>query len=166
MARPSTNATTERLTAAVDNLFALIIRHQGEATRHGVPLTPPQRVGLRLIIDGGPLRLKDLAEKMASTQSKASRIVAALRGLDLVRTVTDPSDGRAILITATAAGRQVARERHRSLVRAIEEAFGTIDQPSQERLAEMLEQLEPLLTGFPGGRQDDVEKLRSAPLTR
>ena len=135
--------STERLADAVDNLIALVVRHQGDAMWHGVALTPPQRVALRLVCDNGPLRLQDVAARLGDTQSKASRTVSSLR--ELVEAVADPVDGRAIQITVTDAGRQIVRERHQRLVRAVADLFGSTSAADQARLAEMLEQLEPLL---------------------
>ena len=143
-ARPDV-ATTERLADAVDNLIALVVRHQGEALWHGVALTPPQRVVLRVVSDEGALRLQDVAARLGDTQSKTSRAVAALRELGLVETVTDPADGRAIRITATDEGRGIVRERHARLVRAVADTFRDAEAQEQVRLAEMLERLEPLL---------------------
>ena len=101
-AEQDVDPATARLAEAIDNLIALVLQRQGEAFWHGVELTPPQRIALRIVVDHGPLRLLEVAHRLDSTASKASRTVASLRDLGLLETEPDPEDGRAIQIVATA----------------------------------------------------------------
>jgi len=72
-----------------------------------VPLTVPQHRLLVLVSADGPRRIGTLADDLGVNQSNASRLVARLVDQGLVRRVTDPADGRASVVEATAAGRRV-----------------------------------------------------------
>ena len=150
-AEQDVDPATARLAEAIDNLIALVLQRQGEAFWHGVELTPPQRIALRIVVDHGPLRLLEVAHRLDSTASKASRTVASLRDLGLLETEPDPEDGRAIQIVATAAGRRVVAERHVRLVGAVADLFAHTDPAERERIADLLGQLEPLLEWHPRG---------------
>jgi len=60
------------------------------------------------LVNAGPMRLGDLAAREGVAPPTLSRIVAALVEDGFVRREPDPNDGRASLVTATDAGRQVA----------------------------------------------------------
>jgi len=60
------------------------------------------------LVNQGSMRLGDLATKEGVAPPTLSRIVAALVEGGFVRREPDPNDGRASLVTATDAGRQVA----------------------------------------------------------
>ena len=72
-----------------------------------VPLTVPQHRLLVLVSSDGPRRIGALADDLGVNQSNASRLVARLAEQGLVQRVTDPADGRASVVEATAAGRRV-----------------------------------------------------------
>ena len=72
-----------------------------------VPLTVPQHRLLVLVSADGPRRIGTLAADLGVNQSNASRLVARLVDQGLVRRVTDPADGRASVVEATAEGRRV-----------------------------------------------------------
>jgi DNA-binding MarR family transcriptional regulator len=55
----------------------------------------------------GPVRLSDLAGKLSLTVSTASRHVAHLEHLGLIRRVDDPADRRSAVLHMTAAGDEV-----------------------------------------------------------
>jgi DNA-binding MarR family transcriptional regulator len=60
------------------------------------------------LVNHGSMRLGDLAAKEGVAPPTLSRIVASLVEGGFVRREPDPNDGRASLVTATDAGRQVA----------------------------------------------------------
>lgn len=65
------------------------------------------------LVDGGPYRSSALAEVVHSDPSTVSRQIAQLVKLGLVQRVSDPADGRAVLLVATAEGERVLVENRR-----------------------------------------------------
>jgi DNA-binding MarR family transcriptional regulator len=62
------------------------------------------------VIRSGPIRLGDLAAREKVAPATLSRVVAGLVEHGYVERSTDPEDGRAGLLTATAAGEQLLRD--------------------------------------------------------
>jgi DNA-binding MarR family transcriptional regulator len=65
------------------------------------------------LVDGGPHRSSALAEAVHSDPSTVSRQITQLVRLGLVRRVSDPADGRVVLLVATEEGERVLRENRR-----------------------------------------------------
>ena len=64
----------------------------------------PSRMVLRLIGSHGPLRSSEIAERASMSRPSASRYLAALEAAGLAVCRPDPRDGRAGLLSLTAAG--------------------------------------------------------------
>ncbi|NEM91937.1 MarR family winged helix-turn-helix transcriptional regulator [Galbitalea soli] len=60
---------------------------------------------LSTVVKSGPLRLADLAQLELVSAPSITRVVAELEARGLVQRASDPQDGRAVLISATAEGR-------------------------------------------------------------
>ncbi|MFC1418116.1 MarR family winged helix-turn-helix transcriptional regulator [Streptacidiphilus cavernicola] len=73
-------------------------------------LTVPQFRMLVVLDSGGPTNLTGLAEQLAVNPSTALRMVDRLTAAGMVARDHDPADRRVVLLTATAAGRQVVRQ--------------------------------------------------------
>lgn len=65
---------------------------------------------LFVIAGAGPSRISDIATTLHNDASTVSRQVSAFVSHGLVAKETDPSDGRAQVVTLTEAGRQALRE--------------------------------------------------------
>lgn len=65
-----------------------------------------------LACGGGPMRLTDLARTEQVSQPGITQLVTRLERDGLVERRPDPSDGRAVLVHITEAGRQIGRSRH------------------------------------------------------
>jgi len=85
---------------------------RSEAWRQAAPagLTPTQAQILVHLVGRGPARVGALAAEIAVTQPTASDAVAALVRKGLVARRADPADGRAAMLHATPAGRDVTAE--------------------------------------------------------
>jgi DNA-binding MarR family transcriptional regulator len=68
-------------------------------------LTPTGTSVLYTVVRSGPLRMSRLAELEAMNPTMLSRVVAGLHERGLVTRAADPSDRRATVVTASAAGR-------------------------------------------------------------
>jgi len=108
------------------------------------PLTPTQRVALKVIVDEGP-RIGALAERIGMTEATATRTVDSLVAAGLAERTPHPQDRRGVVVTATRAGRSVLAERRRRLVRIFERGLEGMPEAEREQLVELLEQLNELL---------------------
>lgn len=87
---------------ALVELFAVV--RQLHRDSHG----DSARAMLIPLVKHGPLRGRDLSESLRLDQSTVSRHLAVLETDGLVERSADPSDGRAFVVSATPAGREVA----------------------------------------------------------
>ncbi len=149
----TTATDTKRSTADADAAARLRtvvgrLSRRLRSTRAGDGLTPTKRSVLFTIVRDGPLGLSELAEREGLNPTMLSRVVAHLADAGLARRLPDPSDGRAALVEATAAGRhlrdQIHAERDDALglqlerLSASERATLLAALPLLERLAEEL----------------------------
>jgi DNA-binding MarR family transcriptional regulator len=89
-------------------------------------LTPTQIDALTLLKRRGASRLSDLAKHLGVTQATASDAVAALHRKALVRKQPDPADGRAVVLTLTPPGEEIAAGQDRP-PRALADALSSLD---------------------------------------
>ena len=81
----------------------------------------------------GPRRLTALAVQGGVTQPAMTQLIARLEDTGLVRREADPTDGRATLVTITAAGSHYMRDLHRRRADLLAEHVGQL--PEAERRA-------------------------------
>lgn len=72
---------------------------------------------------GGRLRLKDLLQRVVLSQPGLSRKVARLEDEGLVARLSDPADGRGVLVSITPAGRRALRRASKVHIAGIEREF-------------------------------------------
>lgn len=118
-----------------------------ELRAHGHPLTTSQaRVFQRIAPDGS--RPGELADAAQLTKQTLGSILDQLESAGYVARVPDPSDGRARLVTITAAGRELV-ELSLPVVRAIEAAWTDHLGPTRTRqLREALTELRTITDPF------------------
>jgi DNA-binding MarR family transcriptional regulator len=111
---PSATATTTDNAPAIDvddvaRLRAVIGRLSRllNASVADVGLTPTQLSVLGSVARKGPIGISELADLESVNPTMLSRIVGKLRDADLIARVAHPDDGRAVLVEATAAGREL-----------------------------------------------------------
>ena len=107
----------------------------------GPAMTATQRLALFDLVEGGPLRLNDLAQRMGTSAPTASRAVDALDELGLVERHPDPTDRRAITIELTDDGRRSVEERKARVYAAFRPAAAALSPADREQLAELLARL-------------------------
>jgi DNA-binding MarR family transcriptional regulator len=110
----------------------------------GAGLSPSLTAALATIEASGPLTPSELAQREAIKRPAATRIVARLEAEGLVDRAADPGDGRATLIAATPAGRdllrRVRRRKNEYLARRLRD-LPAEDLVALERAADVLERL-------------------------
>lgn len=95
----ATLSTASRLRTNLTRLVRMLRQH------HGSGLTPSQLSALATIVDLGPLRMSALAQNESIDPSVATRIVASLEDVGLAQRDEDVDDRRALMVSATNAGR-------------------------------------------------------------
>ncbi|PVE08025.1 MarR family winged helix-turn-helix transcriptional regulator [Limnohabitans sp. Rim28] len=88
-----------------------------------------------------PLSVKELAEKANLNKGQASRAAQALVEQGLVCKADHPADGRGVVLTLTASGRQVFKTAMRMIDQRNAEIFGCLTEQEQASLSAMLDRL-------------------------
>ena len=88
-----------------------------------------------------PLSVKELAEKANLNKGQASRAAQALVEQGLVCKADHPGDGRGVVLTLTASGRQVFKTAMRMIDQRNAEIFGCLTEQEQASLSAMLDRL-------------------------
>ena len=137
--------TTPRLRAVIGRLSR---RLRPTAAAVAAGLTPTKISVLLHVARAGQIRLSDLSDAEGINPTMMSRVIAELTEAGLVERVSDPSDRRAALVEATAAGRKLADRIRRERTDALNLALEGLDErersqieaalPALERLAEQL----------------------------
>jgi DNA-binding MarR family transcriptional regulator len=137
--------TTPRLRAVIGRLSR---RLRPAAAAVAAGLTPTKISVLLHVSRAGQIRLSELSDAEGINPTMMSRVIANLTEAGLVTRVSDPSDRRAALVEATAAGRKLADRIRRERTDALNLALEGLDErersqieaalPALERLAEQL----------------------------
>jgi DNA-binding MarR family transcriptional regulator len=103
------------LAAELNSVAIHLVRRLRRADRSlGVP--PGRLSALSVLVFGGPRRLRELAEAEQVAGPTMSKIVAGLERSGLVSRDADPADGRAVVLSATPAGRRLMERGRRQRV--------------------------------------------------
>jgi DNA-binding MarR family transcriptional regulator len=139
---------TDRETQLLDVLGRVVrnLSRLSGGLEDGSPLTPTQRVALFETHEAEPVRLHDLADRLGVSPPTASRAVDALVEHGLLERAPDPTDRRAVRISLTDRGRTAVDERKARVLGAFLPAVATMPAADQERLVELLTELEGALT--------------------
>ena len=135
----------ERILEELSRLIRQLTRISG-GPDEARAMTATQRLALFELVDSGPLRLNDLAQRMGTSAPTASRAVDALDELGLVERHPDPTDRRAITIELTADGRRSVEERKARVYAAFRPAAAALSPADREQLAELLARLSAKLS--------------------
>jgi DNA-binding MarR family transcriptional regulator len=109
------------------------------------PLSTAQCHALAVLARQPGLSLGELARRLLTVKSNASRIVARLTALNLVERHDDSADARRVLLRLTVAGEQALSRAQEVRREALAEAFATQDPEKMAALTETLGDLVALL---------------------
>ena len=111
---------------------------------------------LAIVVEDGPLRLRDLARRIGTTAATATRSTDALESAGLVERQTDPADGRGVLVRATRKGRSTQRKTRATLVILLERMLDQMGPSDRKRfialmsdVLELVEETDRELQGEP-----------------
>ena len=109
----------------------------------GLPPLEWYDVLLELERHGGPLRARDLEQKMLLAQYNLSRLLDRLEKAQFIERQPDPEDGRSRLISVTERGLATRRQMWPVYKRVIESEIGA--RLATKQVRELAELLEPLI---------------------
>jgi DNA-binding MarR family transcriptional regulator len=135
---------TDDGTAALGDLLmraARTLRRRFGAVLAPWDLSPHQARALRVVSAGDGVRLSELAEALRIAPRSATEVADGLQERGLVARAPDPTDRRAVVLTATGAGRQVQREVDDARAADAQELFGRLSATDRAALARILRAL-------------------------
>jgi DNA-binding MarR family transcriptional regulator len=100
----------------------------------------------------GALRLTDLAERERITQPSMTALVNRLESQGLVRRNADPTDGRAVLVEVTDAGRVALARRAEARVGTMAADLADLDEADLRTLVAALPAIDRLIATHPAER--------------
>lgn len=96
---------------------------------------------LRVVVEAGSIRASDLANTLSVTKTSISRYVNEMLDNGLLVQRSDPSDGRATLLSVSAMGRRALEERQSKRGEILHELCGEWPKGDVERLTTLLRKL-------------------------
>ncbi len=113
-------------------------------------LTPTRVSVLNTVVRRGPIRLSELAAEEGINPTMLSRVVGDLGDAGLVDRVCDPGDRRAALVTATAAGQELAARMRRERTDVLSVALSALPAADRDKLEQALPAIEQLAEALKG----------------
>ena len=104
---------------------------------------------LTTLLDHGPLRMGELAERERTSQPTASGLVSRLRRAGLIESTPDPEDGRAQLIGISDLGRAHLAELERGIAESMAGLAGEVTAEEIEAIAAALPVLDRIVAAGP-----------------
>lgn len=156
---PDMETRTAELAAEIRLLVGRLARRLRQEGTAG--LTPSQLSALASVERLGPLQLGDLARVESVAPPTLTRAVARLEEQGMVRRHADPSDGRAVLVEATGAGRRALRGLRRARTAFLAERLGTLAEDERLIVARAVDLLGRLVSE-PEQEVQDIRRTRGA----
>ncbi|SNT59697.1 DNA-binding transcriptional regulator, MarR family [Asanoa hainanensis] len=114
------------------------LRHLNRETMAPWEVTPAQWRAINVLVDHGPLRLGDLAEKLHIAPRSTTEVVDDLERRGLVERHPDPADRRATLVAMTTAGTSAATAIRTARTAESERFFGSLSPADRDHLGRIL----------------------------
>ncbi len=127
-------------------------------------LTPQRLSALSVLVFGGPCSLGALASAEGVAGPTMTRIVDGLIDAGLAERQPHPTDGRAVLVAATADGEAVMRAAQRRRIEALTDAIASLPAAAQRQLVESVSLLDQVAAALRSRSADDGSHARDADL--
>ncbi|HTF08137.1 MAG TPA: MarR family winged helix-turn-helix transcriptional regulator [Asanoa sp.] len=114
------------------------LRHLNRQTMAPWDVTPGQWRALNALVDRGPIRLGDLAEKLHIAPRSTTEVVDDLQSRGLVERHPDPADRRATLVGLTEAGHAAAAAIQEARTAEAARFFGALSPGDRDDLSRIL----------------------------
>jgi DNA-binding MarR family transcriptional regulator len=130
----------EALQAAVADLVRVYqFRDRDRICCHDVSVT--QCYALETLVEHGPMRLRELTDRLFLDKSTTSRVVQTLVKKGYVEQQTDPTDGRATTLSATRAGRSLCARITNDLVEQQKALLADLDADVRAGVVDVIKRL-------------------------
>lgn len=142
-ASPTIDNTTNEIASLLHDRFSRLSRQ----LRHmELPLgmTPERMSTLAAIDKYGPISVTALADREIVRPATMSRMVSSLVDEGLAKRQEDKSDGRGVLVIATAKGRRAYRRAHQQRLQQLSEALSSFPREQLIAMRELVVALERL----------------------
>jgi DNA-binding MarR family transcriptional regulator len=113
------------------------------AELQSLDLTPPHGFALMHLLQGGPTRMRDMAETMSCDASYITAVADRLEELGLAERRNAPDDRRARELVVTRRGEQVGR-RLEQIFTGVPDALRGLTEKDQDELVRIVHQLGPV----------------------
>jgi DNA-binding MarR family transcriptional regulator len=110
-------------------------------------LHPTQLLLLAQLIEAGPLRIGELAARVPCSQPTATTVANGLEVSGLVRRDRDTTDGRAIRLHITDAGRAAMTDVVRAQAELLRQRLDVLDEPDRDRIEAAVPVLRRMVVG-------------------
>ena len=117
------------------------LRHLNRQTMAPWDVTPAQWRAINVLVEHGPLRLGDLAEKLHIAPRSTTEVVDDLERRGLAERHPDPADRRATLVALTAEGQATATAIRTARTAEAERFFGSLSTEDRDHLSRILHDL-------------------------
>jgi DNA-binding MarR family transcriptional regulator len=135
---------TASLVATLEDLVVFVRR---------LPATPTLSLNtasaLRACVAEGPQRISTLVERLGVSQPGVTQLVDRMVTEGWVERVADPDDGRAVLVRATAHGREVIEQRRHSRAVLLNDLLDRLDDADQQKIRAAGPALQHLIQELP-----------------
>jgi DNA-binding MarR family transcriptional regulator len=105
---------------------------------------PGVLTALGTVVDVGPVRLGDLANRLGVLPASVSRTVATLEAAALVDRTVDPEDRRSSFVSATAEGARLVTERRAQRGQHLARHLGPLTEDQQDILSSVIDAIHDL----------------------
>lgn len=139
------DSTTNEIAALLHDRFSRLSRQ----LRHmelPIGMTPERLSTLAAIDKYGPISVTALADREMVRPATMSRMVSSLVDEGLARRQEDKSDGRGVLVVATAKGRRAYQRAHQQRLQQLSEALSSFPKDQLVALRDLAAALERLTT--------------------
>jgi DNA-binding MarR family transcriptional regulator len=110
----------------------------------GSPVGHGALSALATLVGSGPMRLGELALIEGVSPPSMTRIVATLEAQGHLRRTSDPADGRAFLVEATASGKRLVATGREARITSLSQRLAALPDDDRQRLLAALPALEAL----------------------
>jgi DNA-binding MarR family transcriptional regulator len=118
------------------------IRRQASADAEPSGITSSQMRALRVLSRrGSPMRMSELADALGIVRRSATSVVDDLEQLDLAERIGDPTDGRAVAVQLTHAGRKAMADARRRRRTAAGRVLQPLDESELDSLRALLQRI-------------------------
>ncbi|MBT0767470.1 MarR family transcriptional regulator [Kineosporia sp. J2-2] len=114
------------------------LRHRSHESVSPLGVTPAQARAVGVLTRHGPMRISELSNHLRIAPRSGTEVVDALEERGLVARSPDPADRRAVLVTLSSQGEEVAAAVRRARAAEADQFFDRLDESDRKELARII----------------------------